>query len=90
MAQRSRLAPLVTFGRTLTGHLDGVVRAIADRRSNAFAEGLNSLIQAAKQRARGFKTAKHLIAVIYLIAARLKHLPPNPMRTTESITPGIA
>lgn len=89
-AQRSRLAPMVTFGRTLTKHLDGVVRAIADRRSNAFAEGLNSLIQAAKQRARGFKTATHLIAVIYLIAARLKHLPPNPMRTTGAVTPGFA
>lgn len=89
-AQRSRLAPLITFGKTLKTHLDGIVRAIADRRSNAFAEGLNSLIQAAKQRARGFKTATHLIAVIYLIAAKLKHLPPNPMRTTGDITPRFA
>lgn len=36
------------------------------------------------------KTATHLIAVIYLIAARLQHLPPNPMRTTGTSTPGFA
>lgn len=89
-AQRSRLAPLVTFGRTLKKHLDGVVRAISERRSNAFAEGLNSLIQAAKQRARGFKTAVRLIAVIYLIAARLKNLPPNPMHTAGHVSPRFA
>lgn len=89
-AQRSRLAPLLKFGRTLKKHLDGVVRAIADRRSNAFAEGLNSLIQAAKQRARGYKNATSLIAVIYLIASRLKHLPSNPMRTTGAVTPTFA
>lgn len=89
-AQRSRLAPMITFGKTLKKHLDGVVRAIASRRSNAFAEGLNSTIQAAKQRARGFKTAKHFIAIIYLIAARLKHLPASPMRTQGAATPSFA
>jgi len=77
-AQRSRLKPLITFGGTLKKHLDGIVRAISERRSNGFAEGLNSAIQAAKQRARGFKTANNFISVIYLIAGELKNLPDSP------------
>jgi len=37
-----------------------------------------------------FKTAKYLIAVIYLIAARLKHLPASPMRTKGAVSPSFA
>ena len=89
-AQRSRLKPLITFGGTLKKHLDGIVRAISERRSNGFAEGLNSAIQAAKQRARGFKTADNLISIIYLIAGKLKNLPTSPMRTTGAVKAGFA
>lgn len=80
-AQRSRLPAMVRLGRTIRKHFDGIVRAIAERRSNGFAEGLNSAIQAAKQRARGFKTTENFIAIIYLIAGKLSHLPTNPMAT---------
>lgn len=79
-AQRSRLEPLIQFGRTLRAHFDGIVAAISQRKSNGFAEGLNSLIQAAKHRARGFRTTENFISIIYLIAGRLTHLPANPMR----------
>lgn len=89
-AQRSRLKPLVTFGTTVRKHLDGIVRAISERRSNAFAEGLNSAIQAAKQRARGFKTAENFISVIYLIAGKLRHLPGSPMHTSGSTKASFA
>lgn len=78
-AQRSRLAPVIRFGQTVRKHFEGIVSAIANRRSNGFAEGLNSLIQTARQRARGFKTAQNFIAIIYLIAAKLQNLPKNPM-----------
>jgi transposase len=89
-AQRSQLEPMIRFGKTVRKHMDGIVRAISERRSNAFAEGLNSAIQAAKQRARGFKTANNFIAVIYLIAGKLKHLPTTPMHTRGSTTPAFA
>ncbi|MFH2123468.1 MAG: transposase [Pseudomonadota bacterium] len=35
-------------------------------------EGINSLIQAAKARARGYRTTRNLIAMIYLIGGNLK------------------
>ncbi|MDO8946698.1 MAG: transposase, partial [Desulfocapsaceae bacterium] len=33
--------------------------------------GINSLIQAAKAKARGYRTTKNLIAMIYLIGGKL-------------------
>ena len=35
-------------------------------------EGINSLVQAAKRRARGYRTARNLIAMVYLIAGKLE------------------
>jgi transposase len=34
-------------------------------------EGINSLVQAAKRRARGYRTTRNLIAMVYLIAGKL-------------------
>jgi heptaprenylglyceryl phosphate synthase len=34
-------------------------------------EGFNSLIQAAKARARGYRTTKNLITMVYLVAGKL-------------------
>ena len=41
------------------------------RISNGLLEGLNSLIQAAKRRARGYRTNRNYIAMIYLVAGKL-------------------
>jgi transposase len=39
--------------------------------SNGILEGINSLVQAAKARARGYRTTKNLITMIYMIAGKL-------------------
>ncbi len=41
-------------------------------------EGTNSLVQAAKRKARGYRNKQKVIAVIYLIAGRL------PLPTTHT------
>ncbi|MEB2353493.1 MAG: transposase [Lysobacteraceae bacterium] len=46
--------------------------------SNGFAEAMNGRIQAAKARARGYGTDRHLLTVSYLICSKLRHLPRNP------------
>ena len=51
-----------------------------DRRSNAYVEAMNGLLQQAKRAARGFRTATHFIAIAYLRMSKLKHLPCNPMQ----------
>jgi transposase len=68
---RSRLEPLQKFARMLEDHWPGVIRWHHSRVSNGLLEGLNSLIQAAKRRARGYRTNRNFIAMIYLIVGKL-------------------
>ena len=77
-ARRCRLAPFKRLATTIKKHRDGILEHFRSGLSNGFAEGLNGRIQAAKARARGYGTDRHLIAISYLICAKLKHLPKNP------------
>ena len=38
---------------------------------------MNGLIQAAKARARGYRTDRNLITICYLLCAKLTHLPAH-------------
>lgn len=77
-ARRSRLTPFKRQGATLRDHLTGIVNSFTLGLSNGTAESINSKIQAAVARARGFRTFEHLMAVVYLIAGKLTHLPAPP------------
>ena len=68
----SGLGPLIKFTRMLEDHWLGVMRWHHSRVSNGLLEGLNSLIQAAKRRARGYRTNRNYIAMIYLVAGKLQ------------------
>ena len=48
------------------------------RVSNGLLEGLNPLIQAAKRRARGYRSTRNYIAMIHLVAGKLN---PGPQPT---------
>jgi transposase len=76
-AIRSRLEPIVAFARLIGDHWEGVVRWHWTRINNGVLEGINSLVQASKRRARGYRNKQNLIAMIYLIAGRLD-LSPVP------------
>jgi transposase len=67
----SDLEPLQKFARMLEDHWLGVIRWHHSRVSNGLLEGLNSLIQAAKRRARGYRSNRNFIAMIYLIVGKL-------------------
>ena len=67
----SGLEPLQKFARMLEDHWLGVIRWHHSRVSNGLLEGLNSLIQAAKRRARGYRSNRNFIAMIYLIVGKL-------------------
>jgi transposase len=85
-AIRSRLEPVKRVARTIKAHWDGVLRVFETGATTALLEGVNSLIQAAKARARGYGTTRHLIAIAYLIAGKLRHLPKSPyaLRTGQN------
>ncbi|MGH2703689.1 MAG: transposase [Actinomycetota bacterium] len=48
-----------------------ILRLHTKRINNGILEAINSLIQAAKRRARGYRTKKNLITMAYLIAGKL-------------------
>jgi transposase len=77
-AIRSRLKPMQDAARTIKTHWDGVVRWYESRINNGILEGLNSLIQSAKSKARGFKTFENFKVIIYLITGNLDFSKVNP------------
>ena len=70
-AKRSRLEPMKAVARTMEKHRDGILAWFDSGISNALIEGINSLVQAAKAKARGYRNSKTLKAVTYLIACKL-------------------
>lgn len=71
-ATHSRLEPMIQAAKTIKAHSDGVLRWFHSQINNGILEGVNSLIQAAKAKARGYRSARNLITIIYLIAGKLK------------------
>jgi transposase len=77
-AKRSRLAPLKNFITMIEAHWNGIIRWHTSRITNGLLEGTNSLIQAAKARACGYRNKQKMITIIYLIAGKL------PLPTTHT------
>lgn len=88
-AQRSRLPPIQELARSIKAHWAGIVTAFgAAHLHNGYVEAVNSLIQAAKAKARGYGTTEHFIAMAFLIAGKLTHLPACPLQRARPIHEG--
>lgn len=70
-ATHCRLEPMKTAAKTIKNHWDGVVSWKKSQINNGILEGLNSIVQAAKAKARGYNTFKHFKNIIYLITGNL-------------------
>ncbi len=70
-ATHSRIKPIIEAAKTIKRHWDGVLRWFESKMTNGLLEGLNSLIQSAKSRARGYRSTKNFITIIYIIAGKL-------------------
>lgn len=71
-ATHSRLPPMIEAARTIKRHWDGILRWFDTHIANGFMESLNSLVQAAKAKARGYRSKRNLKAIIYLIAGDME------------------
>lgn len=80
-AIRCRLEPMKEAARTVRRHWQGILSWFDGHLNNGGVEGANSMIQAAKARARGYGTIRHLITMAYLVAGKLTHLPAPPFIT---------
>ena len=70
-ARRSRLEPMKTVAATMMRHSEGILAWFDSRIANGLIEGINSLVQAAKAKARGYRSLRNLMAVTYLVAGKL-------------------
>jgi transposase len=70
-AIRSRLEPIKHVARTIKRYRDGVLRWFDSQIANGLIEGINSLVQAAKAKARGYRSVRNLAAITYLIAGKI-------------------
>lgn len=71
LAYASQIKPLIKLADTLRSHSKGILNWWRSQISNGLIEGMNSLVQAAIAKARGYRNPKNLITIAYLIAAKL-------------------
>jgi transposase len=76
-AVRSKVDRIVKLAKTIKAHWQGILSYFDSRLTNGFLEGINSLVQAAKAKARGYRNPDNLIAMAYLIAGKLKFPQPT-------------
>jgi transposase len=62
------LAPMKKLAKTVMAKADGILRSIATGLSNGVLEAINGNVQAAKRKAKGYRTKRNLKAIVYLIA----------------------
>jgi transposase len=79
LASASGIEPLVRLADTLQSHRRGILNWWRSQISNGLIEGINSLIQAAIAKARGYRNPRNLISIAYLIAGKLEfNTSPTP------------
>ena len=57
--------------QTIRQHAAKILRVLKNDLTTAVMEGINSLVQAARARARGYRNPENFITMIYLIAGKL-------------------
>jgi transposase len=74
-ATHSRLEPVIKIAKMLKKHFENIVTFIKHRITNAFAEGINSVIQHIKATARGFRNFQNYRTAILFFCGKLAMYP---------------
>ncbi len=83
-ATHSRINPIKEAAYTIQRHWDGIVNWFDYKISNGILEGFNSIFQAAKAKARGYRRYDTIKAIIYLLTGKLDFSKINPHYVTHS------
>jgi transposase len=76
-ASHSKLDPIKKVAKTIKRHWDGILRWKESQINNGILEGLNSIIQAAKRKARGYGK-NHFKTIAFLLTGKLNLKQFNP------------
>lgn len=77
-ATHSKLPPMIKAARTIKNHWEGILKWFESKINNGILEGINSVIQACKAKARGYSTPKNFKIITYLVTGDLKFNAINP------------
>ena len=83
-ATHSRIEPIKQAAYTIQRHWHGIVNWFDYKISNGILEGFNSIFQAAKAKARGYRRPDTIKAIIYLLTGKLDFSKINPYYVTHS------
>jgi len=72
LVDESKIQPFIKAANTMRAHWTGIINYIESRINNGILEGLNSKIQLAKKRARGYRNTTNFINMIYFTCGKLK------------------
>ena len=62
---------MIDAAYTVNRHWDGILRWFDSKIANGLTEGINSLVHAAKAKARRHRSIRNLKAMVYLLAGKL-------------------
>jgi transposase len=69
----SKIPAFMSFAKTVRGHWSGIINFVETGITNGVLEGINSKIQLAKRRARGFRNINNYMNMIYFLCGKLKY-----------------
>jgi len=70
--EKSNISPFKQFVKTVKAHWTGIVNFCETEINNGVLEGINSKVQLAKKRARGYRRTENFINMIYFLCGKLK------------------
>jgi transposase len=70
--EKSNITPFKQFVKTIKAHWTGIVNFCETEINNGVLEGINSKVQLAKKRARGYRCTENFINMIYFLCGKLK------------------
>jgi len=71
-ASKSNILPFKKFVKTVKAHWTGIINFCEKEINNGILEGINSKVQLAKRRARGYRRTENFINMIYFLCGKLK------------------
>jgi transposase len=69
--ERTKIPAFQKFANTLRAHWTGIIHFVESNMTNAILESINSKIQLAKRRARGFRNINNYINMIYFLCGKV-------------------
>jgi transposase len=69
---QTKIPAMIQFSNTVKSHWSGIIHFIESHITNGILEGINSKVQLAKRRARGYRKTDNFINMIYFLCGKLK------------------